>query len=102
MPRTGGAGGTPSAPPRTHPFITARLQKAAGRLAEQAAGLARAGGDLADASVELAIAGAARVFAGDAPGAVPLAGEALALARQIRAPALIASGLLALGPAVAS
>jgi predicted ATPase/class 3 adenylate cyclase len=71
------------------------------RLAEQAAGLARAGGDLADASVELTIAAAARVFVGDAPGAVPLASEALALARQIRAPALIASGLLAVGLAVA-
>src|SRR5262249_43688990 len=34
-------------------------------------------------------------------GAVPLASEALALARQIRAPALIASGLLAVGLAVA-
>ena len=42
-----------------------------------------------------------RVFAGDAPGAIPLASEALALARQIRAPALIASGLLAVGLAVA-
>ena len=73
----------------------------AGRLAEQAAGLARAGGDLADASVELTIAVANRVFVGDAPGAVPLASEALALARQIRAPALIASGLLAVGLAVA-
>ena len=73
----------------------------AGRLAEQAAGLARAGGDLADASVELTIAVADRVFVGDAPGAVPLASEALALARQIRAPALIASGLLAVGLAVA-
>jgi hypothetical protein len=41
------------------------------------------------------------VFVGDAPGAVPLASEALALARQIRAPALIASGLLAVGLAVA-
>ena len=41
------------------------------------------------------------MFAGDAPGAVPLASEALALARQIRAPALIASGLLAVGLAVA-
>ena len=71
------------------------------RLAEQAAGLARAGGDLADASVELTIAVADRVFVGDAPGAVPLASEALALARQIRAPALIASGLLAVGLAVA-
>jgi hypothetical protein len=73
----------------------------AGRLAEQAAGLARAGGDLADASIELTIAVADRVFVGDAPGAIPLASEALALARQIRAPALIASGLLAVGLAVA-
>jgi predicted ATPase/class 3 adenylate cyclase len=81
--------------------ITTGAFEDASRLAEQAAGLARAGGDLADASVELAIAVAARVFAGDAPGAVPLASEALALARQIRAPALIASGLLAVGLAVA-
>jgi predicted ATPase/class 3 adenylate cyclase len=73
----------------------------AGRLAEQAAGLARAGGDLADASIELTIAVADRVFVGDAAAAVPLASEALALARQIRAPALIASGLLAVGLAVA-
>ena len=73
----------------------------AARFAEQAAGLARAGGDLADVSVELAIAAAARVFVGDASGAVPLASEALALARQIRAPALVASGLLAVGLAVA-
>jgi hypothetical protein len=73
----------------------------AGRLAEQAAGLARAGGDLANASIELTIAVADRVFVGDAPGAVPLASEALALARQIHAPALIASGLLAVGLAVA-
>ena len=73
----------------------------AGRLAEQAAGVARAGGDLADASIELTIAVADRVFVGDAPGAVPLASEALALARQIHAPALIASGLLAVGLAVA-
>jgi predicted ATPase/class 3 adenylate cyclase len=73
----------------------------AGRLAEQAAGLARAGGDLADASIELTIAVADRVFVGDAPGAIPLASEALALARQIHAPALIASGLLAVGLAVA-
>ena len=35
------------------------------------------------------------------PGRSPLASEALALARQIRAPALIASGLLAVGLAVA-
>ena len=70
-------------------------------LAEQAANIARAGGDLADASVELTIAVADRVFVGDAPRAVPLASEALALARQIRAPALIASGLLAVGLSVA-
>src|SRR5215470_17646626 len=74
----------------------------AGRLAEQAVGFARAGGDLADASIELTIAVADRVFTGDAPGAVPLASEALALARQIRAPALIASGLLAVPFAASS
>jgi hypothetical protein len=74
----------------------------AARLAEQAAGLARAGGDLADASVELTVAVGGRVFAGDATGAVPLANEALALARQVGAPALIATGLLAVGVAVAS
>ena len=38
---------------------------------------------------------------GDDPGAVPLANEALALARQIGAPALIATSLLAVGTAVA-
>jgi len=71
------------------------------RLAEQAAGLARAGGDLADASVQLAMAVTGHLLAGDAPAAVPLANEALALARQIGAPALIATGLLAVGFAVA-
>ena len=81
--------------------ITTGAFAEAAHLAEQAAGLARAGGDLADVSVELAIAAAARVFVGDASGAVPLASEALALARQIRAPALVASGLLAVGLAVA-
>src|SRR5215471_19130178 len=74
----------------------------AARLAEQAADLARAGGDLADASVELTIAVGNHVLADDAPGAVPLAREALALARQIGAPALIATSLLAMGLAVAS
>jgi len=68
-------------------------------LAEQAAGIARAGGDLADASVELTIAVADHVLVGDARRAVPLASEALALARQIGAPALIATGLLAVGVA---
>ena len=61
----------------------------------------RAGGDLADASVELTIAVADRVLIGDIPGAVPLAREALALARQIGAPALVATSLLAMGVAVA-
>jgi predicted ATPase/class 3 adenylate cyclase len=73
----------------------------AARLSEQAAGLARAGGDLADASLELAIAAGLQVFIGDTPGAVPLAREALALARQVGAPARIATGLLAVGMAVA-
>jgi predicted ATPase/class 3 adenylate cyclase len=73
----------------------------AARLAEQAAGLALAGGDLADASVELTIAVADRVIMGDIPGAVPLARQALALARQTGAPALVATSLLAMGVAVA-
>jgi len=71
------------------------------RLSEQAAGLARAGGDLADASLHLGIAVAAHMLAADAPAALPLAREALELARQTGAPALIASGLLAVGLAVA-
>jgi predicted ATPase len=73
----------------------------AGRLAERAAEIARAGGDLADTSVELAGAVVDHVIIGDSAGAVPLANEALALARQIGAPALIAGGLLAVGVAVA-
>jgi predicted ATPase/class 3 adenylate cyclase len=73
----------------------------AARLAEQAAGIARAGGDLADACVELAAAVADHVLAGEAPRGVPLAREALALARQIGAPALIATALLEVGAAVA-
>jgi predicted ATPase/class 3 adenylate cyclase len=73
----------------------------AARLAEQGAGLARAGGDFADASVHLGIAVDGHTLAGDAPAALPLATEALALARQTGAPALIASGLLAMGMAVA-
>ena len=73
----------------------------AARLAEQAADLARAGGDLADASVELTYATSYHLLLNDAPAAVPLAREALALARQTGAPALIATGLLALGAAVA-
>jgi predicted ATPase/class 3 adenylate cyclase len=73
----------------------------AARLAEQAAGIARAGGDLADASVELTVAVASHVLSGDASRGLPLAREALALARQIRAPALIARSLLAVGATVA-
>src|SRR5207247_837384 len=73
----------------------------AARLAEQAADLARAGGDLADASVELTYATSYYMLLNDAPAAVPLAREALALARQTGAPALIATGLLAVGAAVA-
>jgi predicted ATPase len=72
----------------------------AARLAEQAAGLSQAGGDLADASVELAGAVAYHVLAGDAPRGIPLAREALALARRVGAPALIASALVEVGAAV--
>jgi hypothetical protein len=72
----------------------------AARLAEQAASIARVGGDLADASVELAAAAADYVLAGDGPRGVPLANEALELARQVGAPALIATALLEVGAAV--
>jgi predicted ATPase/class 3 adenylate cyclase len=70
------------------------------RLAEQAANIARAGGDLADTSIELATAASRYIIVGDAPRAVPLAREALTLARRVGAPALIATGLLAVGQAV--
>jgi hypothetical protein len=73
----------------------------AARFAEQAAGLARAGGDLADASLQLTVVAGGHLLVGDAPGAVPLAREALALARQVGAPALVAAGLLAVGATVA-
>ena len=73
----------------------------ANRLSEQAAAIARTGGDLADASLQLGLAAGGYVLAGDAPRAVPLAREALTLARQIGDPALIASGLLAVGATVA-
>ena len=63
--------------------------------------LARTGGDLADASLQLGLAASGYLFVGDAPRAVPLAREALTLARQIGDPALIASGLLAVGMTVA-
>ena len=86
---------------RSNIAITTGAFADAARLAEQAADLARAGGDLADASVELTYAVAYHLLLDDAPAAVPLANEALALARQIGAPALIATSLLALGAAVA-
>jgi predicted ATPase/class 3 adenylate cyclase len=73
----------------------------AARLAERAATIARTGGDLADTSLQLGTAAASHLLVGDAPRAVPLAREALTLARQIGAPALIASGLLAVGATVA-
>ena len=69
----------------------------ADRLTEQAAAIARTGGDLADTSLQLGHAAGGYLFVGDAPRAVPLAREALTLARQIGDPALIASGLLAVG-----
>jgi hypothetical protein len=72
----------------------------AARLAEQAAGIARQAGDLADTSVQLAMAVACHFLAGEAPRGVPLAREALALARRLDAPALIASALLEVGAAV--
>jgi predicted ATPase/class 3 adenylate cyclase len=73
----------------------------AARFAGQAAGLARAGGDLADASLQLTVVAGGHLLVGDAPGAVPMAREALALARQVGAPALVAAGLLAVGATVA-
>jgi predicted ATPase/class 3 adenylate cyclase len=73
----------------------------ANRLTEQAAAIARTGGDLADASLQLGLAASGYLLVGDAPRAVPLAREALTLARQIGDPALIASGLLAVGTTVA-
>jgi hypothetical protein len=86
---------------RSNTAITTGAFADAGRLAERAAGLARAGGDLADASLQLTIAAGCHLLVGDASGAVPLAREALALARQVGAPALVAAGLLAVGATVA-
>jgi predicted ATPase/class 3 adenylate cyclase len=74
----------------------------AARLAEQAARLALAGGDLADASVHLTMAVADHLVIGDAPTATPLANEAVSLAREVGAPALITSSQLAFGATVAS
>jgi predicted ATPase/class 3 adenylate cyclase len=73
----------------------------ANRLTEQAAAIARTGGDLADASLQLGLAAGGYLVVGDVLRAVPLAREALTLARQIGDPALIASGLLAVGMTVA-
>jgi predicted ATPase len=70
------------------------------RLNERAAAIARAGGDLADASLQLGIAAGGYLNVGDLPRSVALAREALTLARQIGDPALIASGLLAVGTTV--
>jgi predicted ATPase/class 3 adenylate cyclase len=73
----------------------------AARLAEQAAAIARAGGDLADTSAQLNLAVAGYVLTGDTPRAVPVAREALALARQVGAPALVARSLLGVGATIA-
>ena len=86
---------------RSNIAITTGAFADAASLAEQAAKLARAGGDLAEASFQLASAAAGHLLAGDAPRSVPLAREALTLARQIGDPALIAAGLLAVGATVA-
>jgi predicted ATPase/class 3 adenylate cyclase len=81
--------------------ITAGAFADAARLAEQAARLAQVGGDLADASVHLTMAVADHLALGDAPTAIPLANEAVMLARQAGAPALITSSLLVVGATVA-
>jgi predicted ATPase/class 3 adenylate cyclase len=86
---------------RANNAMTAGAFANAARLAEQAANIARAGGDLADASFGLATAASRYIVVGDAPAAVPLAHEALTLARRIGAPALVATGLLAVGQVVA-
>jgi predicted ATPase/DNA-binding XRE family transcriptional regulator len=86
---------------RANSAMTAGAFADAARLAEQAAGLARAGGDLADAALEFTFAVAGHLLAGDPLAALPLADEALALARQAGGPGLVATGLLAAGAAVA-
>jgi predicted ATPase/class 3 adenylate cyclase/DNA-binding winged helix-turn-helix (wHTH) protein len=68
---------------------------------EQAADIARADGNLAVASVNLAFAAWASTLAGDAIGAVPLAVEGLALARQADMPYVLITALLVLGIALA-
>ena len=86
---------------RSNIAMTAGAFADAARLDEEAAGIARAGGDPADASIQLSIAAGTHVLVGDTPRAVLLANEALGLARQVGAPALIATGLLAVGVALA-
>jgi len=86
---------------RSNMAVTAGAFADAARFAEQAAGIARAGGDLADASVELTVAAGCHLLIDNASAARPLATEALALARQLGAPALIATALLAVGVTVA-
>jgi predicted ATPase len=68
---------------------------------EQAAYVARADGNPAVASVNLAFAAWVSTIAGDETGAVPLAVEALALARQADMPYVLITALLVLGIAVA-
>jgi predicted ATPase len=68
---------------------------------EQAADIARADGKLTVASVNLALAAWVRTIAGDATGAVPLAVEALALARQADMPYALINALQSLGIALA-
>jgi hypothetical protein len=85
---------------RANIAITRGALADAARYAEQAAGIARAGGDLADTSLLLTFAVANHMLVADTLAAVPLAREALALARQTGARALIATALLAVGAAV--
>jgi predicted ATPase/class 3 adenylate cyclase len=86
---------------RSNIALAAGAYADAARINERAAGLAQAGGDLADASLQLIGAAGGHLLVGDAPSAVPLAQEGLTLARQIGAPALIATGLLVVGATVA-
>jgi predicted ATPase/class 3 adenylate cyclase len=68
---------------------------------QQAAAIARANGNLAVAAVSLAFAAWMRTIAGPATGAVPMAVESLALAREAGMPYAIITGLLVLGIALA-
>jgi len=86
---------------RSNIAVTGGAFADAARLSEQAAGLALAGGDPAEASLKLDLAAGGYLLVGDAPRAVPLAREALTLARRIGDPALIATALLVVGATVA-